>query len=222
MNIVHIAGAAAILALVTTGCRSTRHAVIAATGTTIGVEFAQAPGDGAPEAKLGYHRGELAIVPTNRSAAEDPNSHGGGAKDVTDVIMELRYQDIFSDKAGIYQRLAVGSKAVVQPGAAFMFARGADGEGLDAQTADAIAKALDSVPDADTSADLGDLSRGYARADDAVRVEYDSAAFEFGHRPDDDIGGPFQVFLMSGPDDDAVAAMVAELARRMAQMDADG
>jgi hypothetical protein len=46
--------------------------------------------------------------------------------------------------SGIYQRLAVGSTAVTQPGAAFMFAKGAGGE-LDPQTAAAVEKAQAAV-----------------------------------------------------------------------------
>jgi hypothetical protein len=96
------------------------------------------------QAKLGYNRGEVAIVPTNRSANEEPGSQGGGAKDSTDVLMELKYNGIFSQNGGIYQRLAVGKTAVKQPGAAFMFAKNNAGE-IEPETAAAISTAVQSI-----------------------------------------------------------------------------
>ena len=49
------------------GCTNNRHAVIAVTGTNIGVEISQNPANQSPQAKLGYQRSEVAIVPSNRS-----------------------------------------------------------------------------------------------------------------------------------------------------------
>jgi hypothetical protein len=123
--------------------------VIAATGTVIGVEVSQNPATQAPQAKLGYNRGELAVVPSNRppcvtddSATVQCGSLGQGAKDVPDVLMELRYGGIFDTgpSSGIYQRLAVGETAVAQAGAALMFARNAEGT-LDPGTAAALREA---------------------------------------------------------------------------------
>lgn len=131
--------------IMTQGCAG-RHSVVAVTGTVIGVEIAQNPQTQMYQAKLGYNRGEFALVPTNRSANEEPGNQGGGAKDSTDVLMELRYGGIFSKDAGIYQRLAVGKTAVSQPGAAFMFAKGNDGE-LGAEQAEAISQAMKTVPE---------------------------------------------------------------------------
>lgn len=56
------------------------------------------------------------------------------------MIMELRYAGIFSggDNSGLYQRLAVGSGAVKQPGASVMFARDNSGQ-LDTKTAEVLA-----------------------------------------------------------------------------------
>lgn len=135
---------------------ASRHAVIAVTGTNIGVEISQNPANQSPQAKLGYQRGEVAIVPSNRSGNVEPTSGtstiGGGASDVADVLMELRYANIFSfNNAGIYQRLAVGKNAVKQPGAALMFAKDQKGE-IDPQTAEAINNALSSIPE--TSEDV--------------------------------------------------------------------
>lgn len=128
--------------LVTTGCTQTNHHVVASTGTVIGVELGQNAANQTPEAKLGYNRAEIAIVPSNR-ASEDATSDNRGADETAEVMMELRYSGIFStgENSGIYQRLAVGKEAVKQPGAAFMFARPANGA-LDAETAQAVAGAV--------------------------------------------------------------------------------
>lgn len=135
-----------------TGCSNTQHMVLASTGTVIGIDISQDPATQTPHAKIGYHRGELAIVPTNRSqCAMKQNSsefectpaQGAGAKDSTDVLMELRFRSpfSFSGSAGIYQRLAVGENAVKQAGAAFLFAKNDSGV-LESATANAIANAI--------------------------------------------------------------------------------
>jgi hypothetical protein len=128
------------------GCAA-RHTIVAATGTSIGVEVSQNAANQSPQAKLGYQRTELAIVPTNRSANEDTKENG--AQQHGDVIMELRYGGIFDlgASSGIYQRLAVGGKAVEQAGAALMFSRDAAGNvSADAQKA---LQALKTVPQRD-------------------------------------------------------------------------
>lgn len=117
----------AIIVVSAAGCSQQRHAVIAATGTNIGLELSANPASQMPQGKLGYNRAEFAIVPTNRSADIAPDNKDRGAADIADVLMELRFSNIFSGNAGIYQRLAVGPNAVSQPGAALMFARNADG-----------------------------------------------------------------------------------------------
>jgi hypothetical protein len=124
-----LAGIAAVLAL--QGCQTNqRHQVIAVTGTNIGVEISQNPANQSPQAKLGYQRAEFAIVPTNRKIDDKDAVQGNGATDVPDVVMELKYSGIFDfgEMSGIYQRLAVGSTAVKQPGASVMFVRNAKGE----------------------------------------------------------------------------------------------
>lgn len=138
------------------GCNRYNHQVIAATGTSIGVEVSQNPATQVPQAKLGYQREELAIVPTNRSAEKTTtigtagNSMGEGAKDHGEVIMELRYGGIFDmgKSSGIYQRLAVGKVAVSQPGAAFMFAKDDEGA-LSSHTADALVRVTEASAFAD-------------------------------------------------------------------------
>lgn len=132
-------------------CTQQDHYIIASTGTVIGVEVAQHPANQTPQAKLGYNRSELALVPTTRPpcAIRDDKTidcgtieDGGDLKDVPDVLMELRYGGIFDlgGSSGIHQRLAVGRTAVRQPGAALMFAKDSDG-GLDAATATGVARA---------------------------------------------------------------------------------
>lgn len=149
------------------GCTTKEHYLIASTGTVIGVELAQNPVNQTPQAKLGYNRAEIAIVPTNRNPCvidetkvskettgnetkileettkkKDVNCgsfNGNGAADTAEVLMELRYGGIFSwgDSNGIYQRLAVGEIAVAQPGASVMFAKKTDGS-VDDEAAKAL------------------------------------------------------------------------------------
>jgi hypothetical protein len=119
------------------GCAPNKTAVIAATGTTIGVELSQSQTTQAPMGVLGYKRAEFAYVPTNVES-----THGGGARDSANVLMELRYKGIFSfqSDSGIYQRLAVGDIAVAQPGAQIMFAKD-DGGTVDEDAAGYLAAA---------------------------------------------------------------------------------
>jgi len=144
--------AGCLAAVMVSGCAA-RHTVVSSTGTTLGVEISQNPQTQMYQAKLGYNRGEIAIVPTNRSADKEPAADGstnvvnnGGARDSTDVIMELRFAGLFStgENSGLYQRLAVGSNAVKQPGAAFMFAKGHGGQ-LDSNTVAAVSKSIESI-----------------------------------------------------------------------------
>ncbi len=138
------------------GCAG-RHAVIAATGTVLGLDISENPQTQLYHVKFGYTRGELAIVPSNRSAEKNTtatNSRGHGATDTADVLMELRYGGIKS--SGIYQRLAVGKTAVSQPGAAFMLAKDADGA-LDEKTAKAVSSAVGKIPAKDAVARIESL-----------------------------------------------------------------
>ena len=124
-------------------CSNQGYSVLASTGTVIGVEVSENPATQFPQAKLGYNRAELAFVPSNRNGEKNPaGSFGSGAKDVADVLMELRYGGIFDTgpSSGIYQRLAVGEKAVHQPGASVMFAKNADGS-METEAALALAAA---------------------------------------------------------------------------------
>ena len=132
-TIVSLIAAIALLA----GC-ATQNTVLVATGTVIGVEIAQNPTTGMYTAKLGYDRAEFAMVPsTNRYTP--------------DVLVEMKYNGFFSTgtDSGIYQRLAVGSVAVAQPGAMAMFLRDSSGN-ISSNTAVAI-QSLASIPTVSTS-----------------------------------------------------------------------
>jgi hypothetical protein len=144
-----LAALAAAGSLAAAGCAPTDHYVVAASGTTIGVDISLNPANQTPQGRLGYHRGELAVVPTNRGNCVRADGgwrcHGQpntGADRSVDVLMELHFSDIFSGNAGIYQRLAVGEAAVRQPGAAFLFAKDGSGE-IKPETAQAVAATLD-------------------------------------------------------------------------------
>lgn len=114
-----------------TGCQAINHSyVVSGTGTVLGVQIAENPATQLYEAKFGYARAETALVPTNGPA----------------VLMELRYGGIFSRSGGIYQRLAVGTDAVQQPGAAFMFAKDAAGN-LSTNVIEAISLKIKQIPE---------------------------------------------------------------------------
>jgi hypothetical protein len=187
------------LVLAVTGCTNSKHYVVAATSTIIGVEVAQNPSSQMMEAKLGYNRSELALVPSNRSSGKDGDvAAGGGAADTTDVVMELNYGNIFSlSSSSIYQRLAVGKNAVSQPGAAFMFAKGKDGT-LDPKIAESVSRAIGTVPlsNPDVTALKVPLATAYSQSVDKAR--FDAAAKAAGFKD-------FETFLT---DTQATAAQV--------------
>lgn len=156
-----------IAAAFLSGC-ATNSTVLVSTGTVIGVELAQNPTTGMYQAKLGYNRAEIALVPSTN-------------KYTPDVITELKYSGIFSTGAdsGIYQRMAVGSTAVTQPGAMAMFMK--DGTGnISSNTAAAI-KSLASVPTVNTSAtsSLVKIAAAYKTSTD--KGPWDLVAKELGY-----------------------------------------
>lgn len=139
------------------GCQSMSNSVIAATGTTVGVEVSQNQATQTPMGVFGYRRAELAYVPTNKVSEMKTTIEGGrkeveshstnnGARDAANVIMELKHQGIFdwSSDSGIYQRLAVGDIAVAQPGAQAMFLKNNQGQ-VDKDAADALQAARQAV-----------------------------------------------------------------------------
>lgn len=123
-------------ALLLAGCGNLQHNVVVTTGTYLGVSVTENPQTQLYEAKLGYGRSEFAYVPgdTNHPATVPP------------VLMEIRIQNIFTGGL-VYQRLAVGSEAVSQAGAALMFAKDSDGK-LSTNAAQAVASKIKSIPDA--------------------------------------------------------------------------
>jgi len=183
---------ASSLALYFQGCAG-RHAVLAVTGTVIGVEISQNPQTQMYQAKLGYNRGEVAVVPSNRSAEKEPGSQGNGAVDTPEVVMELKYSGIFSTSGGIYQRLAVGRTAVSQPGAAFMFAKDDTGN-LDESKARAISLALTSVPESPeaVSQTRAPLAKAFAALASTKESKFNEAAQKAGYLD-------FRSFLLSRP-----------------------
>jgi len=166
--------------LLLAGCQAVNHNyVISATGTIIGVQVAQNAVSQLYEAKLGYARSEVAMVPTNKGTNGVINAGTQGAKDTPSVIMELRYNGIFSLSGGIYQRLAVGDMAVQQPGAALMFAKDQDGS-LDPAVANALAS-VKAVPaaDADSISALLPLAKSYATS--KTKDLFENVAHQFGY-----------------------------------------
>lgn len=113
-----------LLCATAAGCNTLHDTVISSTATTLGVEISQNPATQLYQAKLGYCRAELAFVPTDRGQA---TNQIGGAASTGNVIMELSLRNIFAG-GGVYQRLAIGTTAVAQPGAAFMFAKDQNGQ----------------------------------------------------------------------------------------------
>lgn len=196
---------------VATGCANQRHQVIAATGTNIGLEISENPATQVPQAKLGYQRVELAIVPTNRSATEKATegSMRNGAKDVADVLMELRYGDILDKHSSVYQRLAVGKTAVSQGGAAaLLFAKDANGTiGPDAQKA---LKAVKSIRTSDTTARDSMSCLNEHRKNAAKAIQINSALASVSKTKDDPEGLSWDE-LVDDPDPKSVQALLEEL-----------
>lgn len=170
---------AVLFGLTLPGCKPVRHMVLASTATNIGVEISQNPATQSPYGKLGYQRTELAIVPSNRTTEDnvtDGNSKGNGAMDVADVVMELRYGGIFDwgPSSGIYQRLAVGSKAVEQPGASLMFSK--DANGTVSQEASEALKSLTSVrEEKNPTREIKTCLLVYRRSNDSTQNAIDAA-----------------------------------------------
>ena len=168
-------------------CAQQGYSVIASTATVIGVEVSQNPATQAPQAKLGYNRGELAFVPTNRHAGDNAGTTKEGARDTANVIMELRYGGIFDlgPSSGIYQRLAVGDIAVKQDGAALLFSKDADGQ-VDPAVANAL-EAVKRIPavSSDVEAARSTIARKYldfeAKKDTEGLMKFDDAARAVGY-----------------------------------------
>jgi len=155
-----------LVALMSAMCGCTNlHSVITSTQTGLGVSVSENPSTQLYEMRFGYFRNEFAFVPGD-------TNHPGT---VPDVLMEIRMENIL--KGGlVYQRLAVGSHAVSQPGAAMLFAKGADG-GVDPQTAAALLRIP--APDAGATAEKLPLAQAYQKAPD--KAPYDAVAKACGY-----------------------------------------
>lgn len=158
---------ALLAAVLLAGCAA-NNTVLVSTATVIGVEVGQNPSTGMYHAKLGYNRGEFALVPSTN-------------KYTPDVIMEIRYSGIFStgEGSGIYQRLAVGSTAVSQPGAMAMFLKDPSGN-ISSNTVAAL-KSLAAVPTVNTTvtASLVTMAATYKTAAD--KAPWDAVAAANGY-----------------------------------------
>lgn len=187
-----------LLALVLTAC-STSHSVIVNTATVLGVAVAENPSTSLYEARFGYARTEFAYVPSNRGRSTNEVTTGQGAKDVADVILEIRMENLL--KGGlIYQRLAVGENAVKQPGAALLFAKSPDG------TIDpAVARAISEVPAVNTTTiqTLSPLAKAFQESN--KKEAFDAVARRSGYEN-------FSAFLTDKkPSADKVKAITEEL-----------
>ncbi len=176
-----ILAALAALTLLAQGC-ATRDSVVASTATSLGLDIDQNPTTQAYHAKFGFNRGELAIVPTNKRSNATNSVPGGSAKECADVIMELKYGSIFSlTSSSLYQRLAVGSGAVNQPGAALMFAKDSTGA-IDAGTASAVLQSIKGVPSTPAPAAVKILPLLAIYKVSSKKDDFDSVARKFGFK----------------------------------------
>ncbi len=156
-------------ALVLTGCQNL-NSVITSTQTGLGASVSENPSTGLYEARFGYFRNEFAFVPV---PTNQPST-------MPDVMMEIHIQNVFKG-GSIYQRLAVGSNAVCQPGAVLLFAKSPDGT-IDSTTAAAVLKTTNTADATVVSAKLP-LAQAYQKASDkspwnavAKSLNYDSFA----------------------------------------------
>lgn len=151
--------ALSLLALAAALCGCTNlHSVITSTQTGLGVSISENPSTQLYEMRFGYFRNEFAFVPGD-------TNHPGT---VPDVLMEIRMENIL--KGGlVYQRLAVGPNAVTQPGAALLFAKGADGS-ADPNIAAALLRQTPS-PAAEATAAKLPLAQAYQKAADKAPFE---------------------------------------------------
>ena len=142
-----LAGLSVGLAGLLTGCTQNRETVLAVTGTVIGVQIHQKDTDKTPELKIGYVRSEFDYVPTDKRM--DTNAPNGSTTNSANVLMEINAGCNFglgvAYGGSVYQRLAVGSVAVSQPGAAFMMAKDESGKTA-AATAKAVSEAVRVLP----------------------------------------------------------------------------
>jgi hypothetical protein len=102
-------------AAVLTGC-ATQNYIVTTAQSVLGISVSENPATQLYEARAGIVLSQIAFVPCGTNTA-------GIAPD---VLQEFRVNNLFAGGL-VYQRLAVGSTAVNQPGASFMFAKDAHG-----------------------------------------------------------------------------------------------
>jgi hypothetical protein len=179
--------------LLLAGCVS-RSSIVTSTGTMLGFELAQNPASQMYQLKFGYSRAEWAAVPVKIT---------NSLVDVPDVILELRYKGVFSSDGALYQRLAIGSEAVKQPGASMMFAKDSAG-----QVSLASAAALTSIHGAMTSSAKLLLPLATAYHASPRKAEFDEAARRHGFKD-------FVTFILTqNLSSEVIAALSADLKQK--------
>lgn len=185
-----------LLALAISGCKAP-HSVIATTQTGLGVSVSENPSTQLYEVRFGFFRNEFTYVP---GSTNQPGT-------VPDVLMELRYENILKG-GSLYQRLAVGKNAVTQPGASFLFAKGADGT-LTSEAASAVSATIQqgvaAAPATGVVEALVPIAEAYASGD---KAKFEEVAISKGYES-------FSSFLIDkGLTVDKVSAMVALLKQK--------
>jgi len=104
---------AALLLLLLAGCAAP-HDIVTTAQSVLGISVSENPSTQLYEARAGIVLSQIAFVPCSTNAP------------VPDVLQEFRVNNLFVGGL-VYQRLAVGSNAVIQPGAALMFAKSSSG-----------------------------------------------------------------------------------------------
>ena len=122
------------------------HSVIATTQTGLGVSVSENPSTQLYEVRFGFFRNEFTFVPGD-------TNHPGT---VPDVLMELRYENIIKG-GSLYQRLAVGSTAVSQPGATLLFGKDANGN-LNSNVVATISQKIEKIPSGITNHSSSSIS----------------------------------------------------------------
>lgn len=103
------------LALLLSGC-ATQNSIVTTAQSVLGISVSENPATQLYEARAGVVLSQVAFVPCSTN----------GTGFVPDVIQEFRVNNLFAGGL-VYQRLAIGAKAVDQPGASLMFAKDAKG-----------------------------------------------------------------------------------------------
>lgn len=109
-----IIGIVTLALLTLTGCESSK-CVVTSAQSVLGIGVTENQATQLYEARAGIVVSQVAVVPCNTNNGFVP-----------DVVQEFKVNNLFAGGL-VYQRLAVGSNAVSQPGAAMMFCK--DGSG---------------------------------------------------------------------------------------------